>query len=120
MPAFLTRNCPERAQYTIRRGRLNGIYATSVLDRRHSALRPVNFTTLAHLSVSSAISLLKSAGEPASGSPPMSANLAFIAVSEKAALISLLSLSVISTDVLVGAPMPYHWLPSYPGPKTPP
>ena len=32
-----------------------------------------------------------------------------------AALISLLSLSMISDGVLRGAPMPYHWLTSYPG-----
>src|SRR5579859_2855545 len=37
---------------------------------RHSALAPENFTTLPHFSVSSAISLPKSAGEPSSAVPP--------------------------------------------------
>src|SRR6202042_1921404 len=44
----------------------------------HSALRPAARTTLAHFSVSSAISLPNSAAEPGSGSPPKAANLAFI------------------------------------------
>src|SRR6516225_11457583 len=44
----------------------------------HSSLMPANLITLAHFSVSSAISLLKSAGEPTSGVPPRSASLAFI------------------------------------------
>jgi hypothetical protein len=38
-----------------------------------SALAPENFITLAHFSVSSAISFPKSAGEPASAVPPRSA-----------------------------------------------
>src|SRR5262245_51695268 len=47
----------------------NGSYGTSTADRPHSALMPVNFTTLPHFSVSSAISLPKSAGEPANTVP---------------------------------------------------
>ena len=39
-------------------------------------MAPENLTTLAHFSVSSAISLLKSAGEPASTVPPRSASFA--------------------------------------------
>src|SRR5262249_2588923 len=46
----------------------------AVIGRSHSALSPVNFTTLPHFSVSSAMSRPNSAGEPASGSPPISAN----------------------------------------------
>ena len=61
---------------------------------------------LAHFSVSSAMSFLKSAGEPASTSAPRSAIRAFILGSARAALISLLSLSTISAGVFSGAPMP--------------
>src|SRR5262249_35135778 len=43
-----------------------------------SALTPANFTTLAPFSVSSAISLPKSAGEPGRGVAPNSASRAFI------------------------------------------
>jgi hypothetical protein len=38
--------------------------------RAHSGLMPANFTTFAHLSVSVAINLPKSSGEPANGSTP--------------------------------------------------
>src|SRR5262249_56224455 len=80
-----------------------------------SALMPANFTTLPHFSVSSAMSLPKPAGDPTSGTPPRSASRALILGSTRAALISLLSLSTISVGVLLGTPMPYHWLASYPG-----
>src|SRR5262249_51135340 len=83
----------------------------------HSSLMPANLITLAHFSVSSAISLLKSAGEPTRGVPPRSASLAFILRSPRPALISLLSLSMISDGVFLGTPMPYHWLASCPGPE---
>src|SRR5262249_25135721 len=43
-----------------------------------SALAPVNLTTLPHFSVSSAISLPKSAREPASTVPPRSASRVFM------------------------------------------
>jgi hypothetical protein len=52
--------------------------------------------SLPHFSVSSAMSLLKSAGESASTSPPRLASLALILGSARPALISLLSLSMIS------------------------
>jgi hypothetical protein len=52
-----------------------------------SALTPANFTTLAHFSVSSTISLPKSAGEPTSGVPPRSASRASILGSARPALI---------------------------------
>ena len=74
--------------------------------RHQSALAPENLTTLPHFSVSSAISLPKSAGEPASTVPPRSASRAFMLRSARPALISLLSLSTISTDVFFGAPIP--------------
>ena len=73
---------------------------------------PANLTTLAHFSVSSAMSLPKSAGEPGKrraaqvGKPRL-----HLGVGE-AALISLLSLSTISAGVFLGAPMPYHALAS--------
>src|SRR6266550_6868872 len=52
-----------------------------VMERRfpdHSTLMPANFTTLAHFSVSSAMSLPKSAGVVGTGTPPSSLNRAFI------------------------------------------
>jgi hypothetical protein len=55
--------------------------------------------TLAHFSVSSAMSLPKSAGEPASGVPPKSASLALSLESARPALVSLLSLSMMSAGV---------------------
>src|SRR5215813_5357147 len=81
----------------------------------HSGFAPENLITLPHFSVSSAISLPKSAGESASTSPPRSTMRAFIRGSARAALISLLSLSITSTGVFLGAPMPYHKLASKPG-----
>src|SRR5262249_3063208 len=68
--------------------------------------------TSPHFSVSSAMSLLKSAGESASTSPPRSASRAFILGSARPALISLLSLSMISAGVAFGAPTPYQLLAS--------
>ena len=80
--------------------------------RPYSGLIPPARTTLPHFSVSSAMSLPKSDGEPGIVSPPMSASRAFISGSAIAALISLLSLSTISAGVFFGAPKPYHWLAS--------
>src|SRR3954468_22090979 len=74
---------------------------------------------LAHFSVSSAMSLPKSAGDLASGVPPMSATRGLILGSARPALISLLILSMISTGVFLGAPTPCHPLVSYPGTKSP-
>jgi len=67
----------------------------------HSGLMPANFTTLPHFSVSSAISLPNLAGDSASIVPPKAASLALIFGSASAALISLLSLSMISTGVFL-------------------
>src|SRR5712671_7153688 len=60
-----------------------------------SGLRPANLTTLPHFSISLAMKFPKLAGEPGSTVPPRSANRAFTLASDSAALISLLSLSII-------------------------
>lgn len=60
--------------------------------------------------VSSIISLPKSAGEPTSGSSPRSASWALILGSASPALISLLSLSMMSGGVFFGAAKPPHVL----------
>src|SRR6266567_4276818 len=82
---------------------------------RQSGLMLAAWITFAHFSVSSTISSLKSAGEPGSAAPPMSTNRALIFGSESPALISLLSLSMISAGVFLGAQIPDHELASYPG-----
>src|SRR5262249_56704879 len=74
--------------------------------RVHSGLMPANLITLPHFSVSSAMSLPKSAGETTSGVPPKSESRALILGSARAALISLLSLSIISTGGGLGTPTP--------------
>src|ERR1700731_2999329 len=55
-----------------------------------SGLAPENFTTLAHFSVSSTISLAKSAGDPPSMVPPRSPSLALTFGSASVALMSRL------------------------------
>src|SRR5262249_28062669 len=91
----------------------NGRYGIFGRDRAdHSALMPPNLITLAHFSVSSTISLAKSAAEPASAVPPSSARRALIVGSARAALISLLSVSTISVGVAFGAPTPNQKLAS--------
>src|SRR5215470_4153902 len=65
-------------------------YGTS---RGHSGFAPENLTTLPHLSISSATSFPKSAGEPGMTVPPSSARCALTAASAKPAFISVLSLS---------------------------
>src|SRR5271169_464499 len=62
--------------------------------------------TLPHFSISSAMSLPKSAGEPPSTVPPTSANRSFVLGSASTALISLLSLLMIAAGVFLGVPMP--------------
>src|SRR5262249_26654738 len=88
-------------------------------DLDHSALIPANFTTLPHFSVSSAMSVAKSAGEPVITVPPRSAIRLPICGSARAALISLLSLSTISAGVALGAPTPSQVLASKPGRTSP-
>src|SRR5262245_31274167 len=92
--------------------RSSGRYGMGLKPAGHSGLSPVNFTTLPHFSVSSAMSRPNAAGGPASGSPPISANFALIVGSLSAALISRLSLSMTSAGVFFGTEMPYHWLAS--------
>ncbi len=54
---------------------LNGPFGISgTLKQSHCGLMPANLITLPHFSVSSAMSLPKSAGEPASVSAPRSAS----------------------------------------------
>src|SRR5262245_47035878 len=92
---------------------LNGCYGISGRDRAdHSGLMLAAWITLPHFSVSSAISLPNWAGDPGSGVPPKSANRALILGSARPALISLLSLSMISDGVFLGAPMPLQKLAS--------
>src|SRR6516162_2652512 len=72
----------------------------------HSGLIPANAITLAHFSVSAAMSLPKSAGELGCGSLPNAAYRDLKSASARAALISVLSLSTIPAGVPLGAPIP--------------
>src|SRR6476659_3495053 len=76
------------------------------LDGFHSGLILAARITLAHFSVSSAMSLPKSAGEPISAMPSSSASFALILGSARPALISLLSFLMISAGVFLVAPKP--------------
>ena len=58
------------------------------------------------------------AGEPRSAEPPVSVIKALILGSARAALISALSFSTISTGVALGTPSPHHETALYPGTKT--
>jgi hypothetical protein len=73
---------------------------------------PANLITFAHFSASATVSLPKSAGAPGSAVEPSSARRALIFGSASARLISLLSVSMISTGVLFGAPRPKNVLAS--------
>src|SRR5262249_17768790 len=79
---------------------------SQLLVAHQSGLMLAARITLPHFSVSSAMSLAKSAGEPASVVLPNSASRALILGSARPALISLLSLSTTSVGVFLGAPMP--------------
>src|SRR6266581_4445736 len=100
----------------LQRTRAGAIRLTKFMDigprseRPYSALMLAARITLPHFSVSSAMSLPKSADEPAIGVAPMSARRAFILVSARPALISLLSFSMIAAGVFLGAPRPNHAL----------
>src|SRR6516225_9967094 len=96
-----------------RQSRVTG--GTEYLTAHYSGLMLAARITSAHFSISSAINLPKSVGEPASTVPPRSAIRAFILGSARAALISLLSVSMILAGVLLGAPMPDQAPASYPG-----
>src|SRR5215471_10996789 len=97
----------------ISRASLNGCYGIFGQDRAdHSALMLAARITLAHFSVSSAMSLPKSAGDIGIGTPPRSASRALIVGSARPALIASLSLSTISAGVFLGTPTPYQKLAS--------
>src|SRR5262249_50733585 len=83
--------------------------------RHHWSLILASWITLAHLSVSAAMSFSKSLGDIGIGTLPRSARRPLILGSARAAFISLLSLSTISPDVFLGAPMPCQVLASKPG-----
>src|SRR5262245_65323934 len=87
-----------------------GIFGRDRAD--HSALMPANFTTLAHFSVSLARRRPKLAGGLGSIVPPMSASRAFALGSARIALISMLSRSMTSGGVFLGAMMPKNALAS--------
>src|SRR5215471_11497870 len=72
----------------------------------HSGLMWAARITFPHFSVSSVMSVLKSADEPPRIIPPRSTSCVFSLGSARPALISLLSLSTISAGVFAGAPKP--------------
>ena len=88
----------------------NGLYGLSSWP--YSGFMLAVWTTFAYFSVSSAMNLPNSAGVIDIGTAPKSASRAFILGSARAALISLLSLSMISVGVFLGAPIPYQPLAS--------
>src|SRR5262249_8627199 len=97
----------------------NGGYGIPQADRPQSALMLRARMPLPHFSLSSAMSLPKSAGEPTNAVPPSSASRALILGSARPALMASLSLSIICDGVFFGAPTPNHWLASYPAPQSP-
>ena len=61
---------------SVPRGSRNGIYGISrLLFSNHSGFAPESLMTFPHFSVSSAMSLPKSAGEPGRTAPPSGSNL---------------------------------------------
>src|SRR6516164_2713054 len=94
---------------TLTRHSPNGVYGISRrLFSNPSGFAPENLMTFPHFSVSSAMSLPKSAGEPGRTAPPRLANRAFSLGSARPALISVLSFSTISDGVFFGALRPTH------------
>src|SRR5262245_23315318 len=83
-------------------------YGRRLASRHHSGLILAARITLPHFSVSSAISLPKSAGEPIITVPPKSASRALSLGSTRPALTASLSLSIFSAGVFLGTPMPCH------------
>src|SRR5262249_20291566 len=109
VPQVTTYPFPSRATRLPPRDSRNGRYGIFGRDRAdHSGFMPANLITLPHFSVSSAMSLPKSACDPGSTVPPRSARRALILGSSRAALTSLLSLSTILAGVFLGTPTPYH------------
>src|SRR5262249_45325180 len=86
--------------------RRTGRYGISAAQWSYSGLMLAAWITLPHFSVYWTMCLANSAGEFSSGTTPHFAKRAFIFGSVRAALIALLRLSIISADVLLGAPMP--------------
>src|ERR1700722_14913405 len=84
-------------------------------DRPYSNLMLANRITLPHFSVSSAMNFPNSAGAIDIGTAPKSASRDLNSGAGRVALVSLLSLSMISAGVRFGAPMPYQPMASYPG-----
>src|SRR5262245_5830188 len=91
-------------------------FRTAVMEHREGiayiGLMLAATITLPHFLVSSEMSLPKSAGEPGSTVPPRLASRALNFGSAMLILTSLFSLSMSSTGVLFGAPMPNHALAS--------
>ena len=71
-----------------------------------------NFTTLAHFALSASMNFAKSAGETGNTVAPKLDSFDFNFGSAKPELICLLSLSMISTGVFFGAPIPFQALAS--------
>src|SRR5262249_18116396 len=83
-----------------------------------SALMLAARTTLPHFSVSSAMNFSNAAVEVGNTMLPRSANRAFMTGLASAALISLLSVPMISAGVFFGAPTPHQVIASNPGTKS--
>src|SRR6266852_5570081 len=95
-----------------------GFRGTDVTEYRpvitHPGLMLAARITLPHFSISSAMCLPNSAGELGNAELLNSASRAVVLGSARIALVSLLSLSMISGDVFLGAAMPCQPLASYP------
>src|SRR5262249_62326094 len=76
----------------------------------YCGLMPAALITLAHFAVSSAMSFPKSAGEPASTIPPMSASRSMILALARPALVSLLRASTIAAGRVFLAAVTHHQL----------
>jgi hypothetical protein len=87
-----------------------GVSSCNPVTADHSILMLAARITFPHFSVSSAMSLPKSAGEPESTEPPSSVMRALIVGSTRARLISLFSFSMMSAGVFFGAVMPIQKL----------
>src|SRR5215510_5152637 len=98
---------PNQSVYVGGRAKLNDQVSWSGLCD-HSGLIFAMWITFFHFSVYSTMNLPKSAGEFAKTVLPRSMIRAFILGSASSALISLLSLSMISAGVFFGATMPIH------------
>src|SRR5262249_45272160 len=81
---------------------------TAVRGTIQSTLIRALLTTLPHFSVSAAMYLPNSAGVISIGSAPKAVNCAFILASERTALVSVLSASMMSAGVFAGAPSASH------------